>query len=80
MLQKHELQVGVQPHPIGRVLSVGEQRNRLVCWTDSTQVGGGVIEALMTGQDAPTDARFVGTVLLDGGMFVAHVYVHGEDQ
>lgn len=78
MIQKHGLVIGEQPHPAGRVLSVGNQRERLVCWADSDGDGGVEVVVQMTGQDAPGGSRFVGTVLLEGGAFVAHVFVLGE--
>lgn len=79
MIHKHELIVGYQSHPTGRVLSVGNQDNRLICWTDSTKPGGTAVEVRMTDTPVPTlPYRFVGTVLLDDGRFAVHVFVTGE--
>lgn len=62
------------------ILSVANQGNRIVLYAlvDSEQpLEQRAIELILTGQEIVTPqylGRFVGTVLLDGGAFVVHVF------
>lgn len=82
MTQRRILKFVVRPY-IGtvqtadepRFLAVGSQGTDVVVWAEAT-VGEGVINVLdgyMTGQDAPSEAEYIGTATTSDGI-VVHVY------
>jgi hypothetical protein len=82
---KFELGMGyqeVEMPPGAKLLHVAEQRNRPTLWaacdpmTPATMRR--MVRVVMTGEPEPADAQYVGTVILEGGDFVVHVYDEGE--
>ena len=73
------------PMPTGTdILSCGVQGNdNVVMWgaCDPTQpVTSRLFHVRMTGQDAPENARFIGTCLVEGGAYVLHVFESEPDR
>jgi len=72
--------------PVGaKILHVGEQRGRPTMWAACDPGKNGLadrvkrrVHVVMTGEEEPLGAKYVGTVILAGGDFVVHVYDGGE--
>ena len=58
-------------------MSVGQTNNQLVAWADATKeqaTENHIINVVFTGDEAPCNATFLGTVII--GTLVYHVFIY----
>jgi len=72
----------VQTFRGARFLHADNQRERITVWAEVDERADQVTRWLFvvgTGEEVPTFAEYLGTVLVDDGAFVFHIYVQPEE-
>ena len=85
VIHKYPLRVGRNEVELpwgAKILSVANQRENIAMWAevnDTHEKVSRLFHVVLTGASAPAPARYIGTVMLDGGNFVVHVYEDTND-